>query len=217
GEFRHRRVGPGRASLGPHAHQAHALETKRAVLGVVDVLEFGRQSPDAPQRRALLELKLTDRRIVLTRSPGGRPGRVAGGGRHAGHVCCGVIVHARPSSHTPRRTASGPRDAASDQRSRPSATNTDGPVSVDPPSVTVTTSSPPVTSTTTSPVASPASARSTTAVSTIPVPHDIVSPDPRSWTRMRTLPPASGVANSTLTPSGKNSPSNCGARSTGRA
>ena len=58
----------------------------------------------------------------------------------------------------------------------------------------------------------PQRSRAAAATATVPVPHERVSPTPRSNTRIRTWPGATNSTNSTFTPSGNRSAENIGAR-----
>src|SRR5262249_8046605 len=78
-----------------------------------------------------------------------------------------------------------------------------------------TASRPPATSTATRPAGRSASASATAATAQAPDPQDSVSPEPRSYTRVRTCRSAPGTAtpgaeNSTLTPDGKAASLNSG-------
>src|ERR1700756_5301967 len=81
----------------------------------------------------------------------------------------------------------------------------------------VTTTSPPGTRTVSVPVSAPAWASAANAAATVPVPHERVSPTPRSWTRIWTDPPTDAASTSTLTPSGNWARSNCTGAATSRA
>ena len=70
----------------------------------------------------------------------------------------------------------------------PSATITAGPLSQPAPGSSVTVSCPPGTDTCQMPWSCPAAAAAAAAAATAPVPQDLVSPEPRSCTRISTLP-----------------------------
>ncbi len=72
----------------------------------------------------------------------------------------------------------------------------------------VTSTSPPGMRTRSVPVDSPAWRNAATTAATVPVPHERVSPTPRSCTRIETAPSAGAVSTSTLTPSGNCAASN---------
>src|SRR5690606_24121664 len=85
----------------------------------------------------------------------------------------------------------------------PRATSTAGPVSTARPSASDTVSGPPTVSTVTTPLSRPPVARVTAATAHAPDPHERVSPTPRAYTRIRTVPGSGpGEVSSTLTPCG---------------
>ncbi len=100
--------------------------------------------------------------------------------------------------------------ASQDGSSSPSATMTAGPVSQARPASRVTVRPPPGTLTSQAPSPLPLAAAAAAAAATAPVPHERVSPEPRSCTRMATLRGPVTRTSSTLPPSG-----NCPGSSSG--
>src|SRR5207248_2606085 len=94
--------------------------------------------------------------------------------------------------------------------SSPSATITAGPLSQPAPAASVTVSCPPGTDTCQLPWSCPAAAAAAAAAATAPVPQDLVSPEPRSCTRISAVPGPVTRTSSTLPPSGNCAASSCG-------
>ena len=191
------------AALGPDADEHDALEAQLPVLDLGDVGELGGEPGDAAQRAALLEV---ERRRPTGRRLDGR-GRVEAAWTGESSVIVGGILP-RATLAASRRIPVAPVrlgvPSHQSAASSPDATSTAGPCS------TVVSSrdrDPQASARACAPrrrrSSRPAARSAATTAATVPVPHERVSPTPRSCTRIATSPVAAPAeTNSTFTPCG---------------